>query len=104
MPAARPLPTRSIFSPRMTSPEPAPLQRLRASGAALHFTHTKARTIAALPFLIARHWRPYLLPSGGSSRVGALGYVEAAYELAEQVRSGELPEPAYVVTALGSGG
>src|SRR5207244_680594 len=27
-----------------------------------------------------------------------------AYELAEQVRSGTMPEPAYVVTALGSGG
>jgi D-cysteine desulfhydrase len=82
----------------------AQLRRLRASGATLHFTRTKARTIAALPYLIARHWRPYLLPSGGSSRVGAIGYVEVAYELAEQVRSGAMPEPAYVVTALGSGG
>jgi D-cysteine desulfhydrase len=82
----------------------AQLQRLRASGATLHFTHTKARTIAALPYLIARHRRPYVLPSGGSSAIGAVGYIEVAYELAEQVRSGVMPEPAYVVTALGSGG
>jgi D-cysteine desulfhydrase len=82
----------------------AQLQRLRASGATLHFTHTKARTIAALPYLIARHRRPYLLPSGGSSAIGAIGYIEVAYELAEQVRSGVMPEPACVVTALGSGG
>ena len=37
---------------------------------ALHFTHTKARTIAALPWLMLRHSRrgrlPYLLPAGGS--------------------------------------
>ncbi len=82
----------------------AQLVRLRASGATLHFTHTKARTIAALPYLVARHKRPYLLPSGGSSPLGAIGYVEVAYELADQVRSGAMPEPACVVTALGSGG
>ena len=83
-------------------------ERLRASGAALHHTHTKARTIAALPWLMARHCTggrpPYLLPAGGSSAVGALGYVEAALEIAAQVEAGELPAPTHVVTAVGSGG
>ncbi len=86
----------------------AQLRRLEASGAALHFTHTKARTALALPGLIARHSSgrhlPYLLPAGGSSAVGALGYVEAALEIAEQVEAGDLPEPSHVVVALGSGG
>lgn len=86
----------------------AQLARLRASGAALHFTHTKARTVAAVPWLMLRHSRrglpPYLLPAGGSSPVGALGYVEGALELAAQVSDGELPEPTHVVTAVGSGG
>jgi 1-aminocyclopropane-1-carboxylate deaminase/D-cysteine desulfhydrase-like pyridoxal-dependent ACC family enzyme len=41
---------------------------------------------------------------GGSSVVGAMGYVTAARELASQVRAGELPEPDVVVVALGSGG
>ena len=63
----------------------AQLERLRASGATLHFTHTKARTVAAAPWLLARHRLPYVLPAGGSSPVGALGYVEGALELAEQV-------------------
>lgn len=86
----------------------AQLERLRRSGAALHFTHTKARTAVALPYLLARHSGggrpPCLLPAGGSSPLGALGYVEAALELAGQVGAGELPEPAAVVTAVGSGG
>jgi D-cysteine desulfhydrase len=85
----------------------AQLERVRASGATLHFTHTRARTIAAAPWLLARHASPlppYVLPAGGSSPVGALGYVETALELAKQVEAGELPEPAWAVVAVGSGG
>ena len=86
----------------------AQLARLKRCGAALHFTHTKARTIAAVPWLVLRHARggrpPYVLPAGGSSPVGTLGYVEGAFELAAQVQDGALPEPSHVVTALGSGG
>ena len=82
----------------------AQLARLEASGATLHRTRTKARTVAAAPWLLARHRLPYVLPAGGSSPVGALGYVEAAFELAGQVRAGDLPEPSHVVCAVGSGG
>jgi D-cysteine desulfhydrase len=90
----------------------AQLARLRASGAAVHVTHTRARTVAALPWLLARHtsWRagrpraPYYLPVGGSSPLGILGYVEAALELGEQVAAGALPEPAHVAVPVGSGG
>ncbi|WSY19099.1 pyridoxal-phosphate dependent enzyme (plasmid) [Embleya sp. NBC_00896] len=82
--------------------------RLEGSGATLHFTRTKARTIAAAPVLFARHMAggrpPYFVPAGGSSPIGALGYVEAALELAAQVREGTLPEPSHIVTAVGSGG
>jgi D-cysteine desulfhydrase len=41
---------------------------------------------------------------GGSSARGSLGYVDAARELAGQIRAGEMPEPDFVVVALGSGG
>jgi D-cysteine desulfhydrase len=81
----------------------AQLGRLAASGAEIHFTHTKTRTVLTVPWLIARR-RAWFLPAGGSSPVGALGAVEIALEIAAQVESGELPEPAYVVTAVGSGG
>lgn len=46
----------------------------------------------------------YYIPAGGSNRIGALGYVDAAGELAAQVRDGALPEPDLLVVALGSGG
>ena len=41
---------------------------------------------------------------GGSNVTGAMGYVQAARELAAQVRGGVLPEPDVCVVALGSGG
>jgi D-cysteine desulfhydrase len=88
----------------------AQLERLRASGATLHLTHSTPRTVAALPFLLLRHTDlrtrrlPYLLPVGGSSPLGILGYVEAGLELGAQVADGTLPEPAHVVVPVGSGG
>ncbi|MFJ9457506.1 1-aminocyclopropane-1-carboxylate deaminase/D-cysteine desulfhydrase [Kitasatospora sp. NPDC101447] len=86
----------------------AQLRRLRASGARLHFLHTRTRLVLAAPWLFVRHAHgltpPYFLPAGGSSPLGALGYVECALELAGQVADGLLPEPGWIVTAVGSGG
>ncbi|MDP7703970.1 1-aminocyclopropane-1-carboxylate deaminase/D-cysteine desulfhydrase [Mycobacterium sp. TY815] len=82
----------------------AQLKRLRACGADIYLTHNKLRTAAAVPYLYLRHRRPYLLPAGGSSPLGVLGYVETALEIAAQVDAGALPEPASVVVAVGSGG
>ncbi|MFD0275567.1 1-aminocyclopropane-1-carboxylate deaminase/D-cysteine desulfhydrase [Kitasatospora sp. NPDC127111] len=86
----------------------AQLERLRASGATLHLLHTKTRLILAAPWLFVRHTHgrtpPYYLPAGGSSPLGTLGAVETALELAGQVDAGQLPEPAWLVTAVGSGG
>jgi D-cysteine desulfhydrase len=45
-----------------------------------------------------------IIPTGGSSGRGAIGYVNAAFELAEQVRAGVAPEPDAIFVALGSGG
>jgi D-cysteine desulfhydrase len=80
------------------------LERIHASGAHVYVTHGKKRTVAALPWLMLRHGPAYFVPPGGSSPVGSLGFVEAALELGAQVRAGELPEPATVWCALGSGG
>ena len=46
----------------------------------------------------------YVIPAGGSNRLGTLGVLDAATELAAQVRAGVLPEPDLIVVALGSGG
>jgi D-cysteine desulfhydrase len=45
-----------------------------------------------------------VFPAGGSNAVGVLGPLEAALELADQIRDGDLPEPSFVVTAVGTGG
>ncbi len=47
---------------------------------------------------------PALLAPGGSSIIGILGYVEAALEIASDVRQGRLPEPDYVFMAAGTCG
>lgn len=61
---------------------------------------------ALLPVAVAIHMQrgAMFVPLGGSSVSGSLGYVEAAAELARQVRAGEVEEPQWIVTALGSGG
>ncbi|MET0450008.1 MAG: pyridoxal-phosphate dependent enzyme [Aeromicrobium sp.] len=84
------------------------LRRLAASGAVIHRYPSVRRLRLAAPWILARHSSggrlPYYLPAGGSSPVGSLGYVETALEIAAQVAAGAMPEPATVVTAVGSGG
>jgi D-cysteine desulfhydrase len=87
----------------------AQLARLRASGAELHFARGLATSYLLAAWLMASRIRPaggtpYPIPPGGSNALGALGYVEAALELADQVAREELPEPSHVVVPLGSGG
>ena len=82
----------------------AQLERIEQSGATIYRTRTFRRTAIRLPWIVAKHRLPYVLPAGGSSPVGALGFVAAARELAAQVRAGELPEPAEIWCALGTGG
>ena len=47
---------------------------------------------------------PQLIPAGGSSPLGIIGLVNAAFELREQVVNGEVPEPDYVYVAAGTMG
>lgn len=48
----------------------------------------------------ARH--PYAIPLGGSNELGATGFVNAAFELKEQVEDGVIPEPDYIFVTAGS--
>ena len=45
---------------------------------------------------------PYYIPIGGSSELGSLGFVNAAFELKKQVETGILPEPDYLFVTAGS--
>lgn len=54
---------------------------------------------------VLKHGRlPYIVPPGGSSPLGIMGYVNAAFELKEQVEKGILPEPELIFVALGTMG
>lgn len=85
------------------------LLRMASAGAEIHYTRSYPATALMAACLVARYWIrdrsvPYLLGPGGSSPLAALGYVNAGIELAEQVRRGDLPEPASIVLPLGTGG
>jgi len=58
---------------------------------------------AAAAELAARGGRPYLIPRGGATGLGAVGYALAAVELREQLEECGV-ESARVVVAAGSGG
>lgn len=46
---------------------------------------------------------PYVIPGGGSNRIGALGYVDCALELLQQINQRQLPVD-FVIHATGSAG
>lgn len=94
---------------------PRPLEPLvnvelaRAAGARLLFDTVATReeldevVLAHADVLRAKGRRPYAVPRGGATPIGALGYAYAARELAEQCdRAGIAPQ--MVVVATGSGG
>jgi D-cysteine desulfhydrase family pyridoxal phosphate-dependent enzyme len=68
-------------------------------GGPLDYYGTEAAIEETSERLRAEGRRPYAMPVGGASIVGALGYVQAAHELLAQV-----PDVGLVVTADGSGG
>ncbi len=47
---------------------------------------------------------PYVIPPGGSSPLGVVGTVNAAFELKEQVREGVMPEPDRIYVAFSTMG
>lgn len=47
---------------------------------------------------------PFIIPPGGSSPLGTVGYVNAAFELRQQIAEGALPEPDAVYVASGTMG
>lgn len=46
--------------------------------------------------------KPYFVTAGASSPVGNMGFVNAAFELKEQIELGDAPEPDYIIAACGS--
>jgi len=92
-------------------PQPAAgnLLLARQAGATIRFTLDPERAsvdrgLAALGAeLEAAGRRPYLLPRGGATPLGAIGYVSACLELAEQLAANQI-EPVQLWLATGSCG
>ena len=82
------------------------LQALGAVTVRTSASRLDAARAAVLAWLAAtlRGEAPYVVPPGGSSPLGTVGYVSAGLELAEQVAAGELPAPGAVYVACGSNG
>ncbi len=77
-------------------------------GAEIHFAPTARSAIARAKKLVSsrrlRGRRPYFILPGGSTPIGALGYLDAFMELHSQLHSLGLEMPATQFVALGSGG
>lgn len=78
-------------------------------GSELHYYSTRSmRKIGTLALWLDHYYRhghfPYVIPTGGSSYLGAVGFVNAAFELKEQIKNNELPSPDYIYVPCGSMG
>lgn len=84
------------------------LRAMLGQGIEVHPVARFAAVPAAMAAIAARlrlkGHRPYVIPPGGSSVMGALGYVEAGLELAQQMLEARMLEPDAIVAALGTGG
>jgi 1-aminocyclopropane-1-carboxylate deaminase/D-cysteine desulfhydrase-like pyridoxal-dependent ACC family enzyme len=99
------LPTRAVVVPQPVTPHVRRvLDQLRVLGVEL--VPCSSRLAVPLALLRARRGleRPFVIPPGGSSPLGTLGYVAAGLELAAQIHRGEMPPPDDIFVTLGSGG
>ena len=78
-----------------------------AARADIHEYASESRLAAAAVWHLARRALgdralPFLIAPGGSSELGTIGFVNAAFELAQQIDEGLLPRPEKVYAAGGS--
>ena len=83
---------------------------MQKSGATLRIAPNVACRYAIMAMEFLHHKQetgrfPYLLPTGGSHPLGVLGFVNAVFELAKQIKesNGVLKEPDYIYAAVGNG-
>lgn len=104
------LATQAVLLPQADAPYVADnLATGLHAGAQLHLARGNAaavaRAIALSTAKLLRHGRvPLWIPPGGSSPLGALGFVNAAFELRAQVESGAMPPPTRLYVAFSSMG
>jgi D-cysteine desulfhydrase len=75
-----------------------------AFGARVELVGGVGEALAAAEKSAVRDPKRYVIPPGGSSPLGTVGFVRAGLELAEQARRNALPEPSRVYLPLGTMG
>ena len=80
-----------------------------ASGAELHHYPNYNLLRIGTKYQILRHRikngeKPRIIPPGGSSTLGTVGFINAALELREQIDRGLMPEPDCIYAAMGTTG
>lgn len=81
----------------------------KAVGAELHHFDTHyMRKLATVGVWLEEYYKtgkfPYVIPSGGSCPIGAVGFVNAALELKDQINKNLLPSPDIIYAVAGSYG
>ncbi len=85
------------------------LLRQLAAGAEVHYRNGLGPVAVATCWQFAVHSVrsgkfPRVIATGGSSPLGIVGFVNAVFELKQQIERGELPEPEVIYVAAGSMG
>ncbi len=80
---------------------------LHLCGAGLESVRNMPSVYLATIYQLLRHrlkngYSPQLIPTGGSSPLGVIGFVNAAFELREQIANGQMPEPECIYVASGT--
>lgn len=82
------------------------LMQFRSGAMLRHHSGIPAAAAGTIPVLIRSLGRtrsiPYLVPPGGSSPLGSVGFVNAGLELRAQVEAGMLPAPDLIYVAAGT--
>ena len=75
-------------------------------GVSIHHTHNSVTQFFSFTYLYLANKllgrKPYYIPAGASSVIGTLGFVNAAFELKNQIQDGALPQPDWVIVAAGT--
>lgn len=78
------------------------------SGAKMYLDKTYESHLSSMNRVIEENselfHKPFVIAPGGSSVSGVCGYVNAAFELKEQINNGVIPEPSVIYVAMGTMG
>ncbi len=73
-------------------------------GAEMIYSPNREETTKKIQKRLMEDPNAYFIPTGGSSPLGTVGFVNAAFELAEQIKTLNIPTPDQIYVAFGSGG